>query len=138
MIVTHEGGCLCGAVRYEVNGEPTWCGACHCKLCQRWTGTAFLIGAYFLDTQVTVKSGVLRQYEFTSDESGHWLRLEFCDQCGTTVTGTAESAPGQRWIAGGTFDDPNWLNVKMHIWTQSAHHSVFFPPDVATYPASQS
>ena len=82
MTVTHEGGCLCGSVRYEVNGEPTWCGACHCRQCQRWTGTAFLIGAYFLDTQVVITSGILKQYEFNSDESGRWLRLEFCEKCG--------------------------------------------------------
>lgn len=137
MIATHEGGCLCGSVRYQANGEPTWCGACHCKQCQRWTGTAFLIGAYFPDAQVEILNGNLKHYEYRSDESGRWLRLEFCEKCGTTVSGTAESVPGQRWIAGGTFDDPNWLDVKLHVWTDSAHHSVHFPPEAVTFPGGQ-
>lgn len=134
MNTEHEGGCLCGAVRYRVTGDPTWSGACHCKQCQRGTGTPFAMGVYFLDTQVEMTGGVLKQYEYTSDGSGRWLRLDFCENCGTTVTGTSENTPGERWIAGGTFDDPDWVDIEMHIWTKSAHHSVVIPPDAITFP----
>ena len=134
MDTKHKGGCLCGLVRYQVTGEPKCSVACHCKQCQLSTGTPFYWGAYFLDTQVESIDGVLKQFEYTSDESGRWLRLEFCDNCGTTVTGTSEYTPGERWFAVGTFDDPDWVDIKTHIWTKSVHHSVVIPPNATTFP----
>ena len=125
----HEGGCLCGSVRYRVTGDPTWVGACHCKQCQRGTGTAFATVALFPDSQVEITCGVLKQYEYTSDESGRWLRIEFCNKCGTTVLAETENTPGEQGISCGTFDDPDWLDIKEHIWVRSAHHSVLIPPD---------
>jgi hypothetical protein len=47
MTQTHEGGCACGAVRYRVKNAPFRTGVCHCKLCQRRTGSAFGVGVYF-------------------------------------------------------------------------------------------
>ena len=136
MSTIHEGGCLCGSVRYRVTGDPTWVGVCHCKQCQRWTGTAFFMAAYFLDTHVEV-TGALKQYHYNSDESARWNRIEFCETCGTTITMTGATTPGERAITGGTFDDPDWLDFKKHIWTESAHHSVVIPPDATTFPAGQ-
>lgn len=43
----HEGGCLCGAVRYRTEGLPVFTIVCHCRACQHRTGSAFGIGAYF-------------------------------------------------------------------------------------------
>ena len=44
---THTGGCLCGAVRYTVTGAPVRAVACHCKFCQRRTGSAFIVSIWF-------------------------------------------------------------------------------------------
>ena len=133
MSVIQEGGCLCGSVRFRVTGEPTWCGACHCTQCQRLTGTAFSMGIYFEESDIVILSGVLKHYEYNSDETGRWHRLEFCENCGTNVTWTGESTPGERGVAGGTFDDPDWLDINTHSWTRSAHHSVVIPPDAMTF-----
>jgi hypothetical protein len=80
-----EGGCVCGAVRYRVNGMPGIALACHCKFCQRRTGTAFASLAYFLEADVEVLQGEMTEYEQRSDESGRWQRMQFCPRCGTTV-----------------------------------------------------
>jgi hypothetical protein len=130
MAEIHEGGCLCGAVRYRVTGEPNVTGVCHCTFCKRRTGSAFGVAAYFDNEAVKITGGVLKTYEYRSDESNRWLRTEFCPSCGTTVTWTAEAFPEGRGIALGTFDDPNWIKPTIHAWTRSALHWIVFPGDV--------
>jgi len=126
----HEGGCLCGAVRYRVSGYPSvWVGVCHCKFCKRRTGSAFGISAYFDEAAVQI-SGDLKSYQYRSDESSRWIKNEFCPTCGTTVTTAIEAFPGTRCITGGTFDDPNWIKPTAHVWTRSALHWMTFPTNV--------
>lgn len=127
MAETHEGGCLCGSVRYRVTGQPNLAAVCHCTRCKRMTGSAFSIPAYFDDSVVQITRGVLKTYECRSDETNRWLKIEFCPSCGTTVTWTAEWAPRGRGIAVGTLDDPNWIKPARHIWTRSALHWMAFP-----------
>jgi len=126
----HEGGCLCGAVRYRIVGEPRLASVCHCTFCKHGTGSGFRVVTYFDEAAVEIISGVLKAYEYRSDESNRWLKLEFCPTCGTTVTWTAEWSPGGRAIAVGTLDDPNWIKPARHIWTRSALHWIAFPSDV--------
>ena len=126
----HEGGCSCGSVRYQVTGAPSATSVCHCTFCQRRTGSAFGIGAFFRDDDVQFLAGELKTYEHHSDETQRWLRMEFCTRCGNTVTWTLEALPGMRAIAGGTFDDPSWLELNRHVWTQSAQEWVTIPPGV--------
>jgi hypothetical protein len=132
MAAIHEGGCLCGAVRYHVVGEPdpTLTGVCHCTNCQRRTGSAFGISVYFVDTDDIITQGELKSYTYRSDESYRWAKMEFCPTCGTTVTWTAEAAPGFRALAGGTFDNPNWFTLSVHVWTRSAQRWMVYPPGV--------
>ena len=96
-------------------------------------GSAFAIPTYFDEGAVQITSGVLKAYECHSDESNHWLKFEFCPTCGTTVTWTAELLPGGRGIAGGTFDDPNWVTPPVHFWTRTALHWMVFPADVEVF-----
>jgi hypothetical protein len=123
----HEGGCLCGAVRYRAEGEPARASVCNCTCCQRRTGSAFGFGAYFKAEQVKL-SGKLAAYEHHSDESGRWIRFEFCPQCGTQVTWTLEALPGMRGVGVGTFDDPRWIRPNRFSWLRSAHSWVQ-PPE---------
>lgn len=130
----HEGGCLCGAVRYRTVGEPLLATVCHCKFCQRRTGSAFSEPVFFKTEQIEFSGGALSSYEHRSDESGRWLRLEFCARCGTTLAWTAERRPGARGINGGTFDDPDWVQIRRrHIWTRSAQSWVVIPADAECF-----
>jgi hypothetical protein len=132
MAEIHEGGCLCGVVRYRVTGDPTIAGVCHCNRCKRMTGSAFSIATYFDEAAVQI-SGELKTYEGRSDESNRWFKLEFCPNCGTPLTWTAEFIPSLRGIAGGTFDDPNWLKAPDHYWTRSALHWMLIPAGVEIF-----
>ena len=136
MTSPREGGCLCGAVRYRVKNAPFRTGVCHCKFCQRRTGSAFGVGVYFRKDDFELLQGELEAYEYRSDESGRWLKMEFCPRCGTTVTWTLELFPDGRGVAGGSFDDPNWLKVERHTWTRSKQHWVPIPPAVEQFEKS--
>ena len=132
----HEGGCLCGAVRYRVTSAPFRTGVCHCRFCQRRTGSAFGVGVYFRKEDFELLRGELKSYEHRSDESGRWLRMEFCARCGTTLTWTLDLFPDGRGVAGGSFDDPAWIRIERHTWTRSKHQWVPLPEDVETFEQS--
>ena len=102
MLEIHEGGCVCGSVRYRAQGRPERVSVCHCTHCQRRTGSAFALVAHFKAASLTITGGPLSAYEYRSDESDRWIRLEFCPRCGTAITLTAEQSPGRRTVAGGT------------------------------------
>lgn len=132
-----EGGCLCGAVRYRVTMPPQRGSVCHCTGCQRRTGSAFGYGAYFNDKDVEfVKNGERRTYEHRSDETGRWLRFEFCTTCGTQLTWTVEAAPGLRAIGVGTLDNPKAVSIRRFGWFRSAHPWILPPPGFEIYETS--
>jgi hypothetical protein len=131
-----EGGCACGAVRYRVKGPPQRTAVCHCRFCQRRTGSAFGVNVYFKKEDFELTRGAPASCEHRSDESGRWLRMEFCPKCGTTLTWTLEVSPGLRGIAARTFDDTSWLAIERHGWTRSKQHWVEIPPGVAAFEKS--
>ena len=133
MTDTHEGGCVCGAVRYRAQGPPVVGTVCHCRFCQTRLASAFAVMASFKEEAVEVLQGELSTVEHRSDESGRWLRMNFCPRCGTTVSHTAELRPGVRTIAAGTFDDPGWFRIDRHIWVRSKLPWVVIPEGVASY-----
>ncbi|MBL4623060.1 MAG: GFA family protein [Immundisolibacteraceae bacterium] len=126
----HQGGCFCGAVRYRVTGEPFRANICHCTNCQKRTGSSYGISTYFKEQQVEFNDAERKLYRFESDESGRFGNMEFCANCGTTVTWTAEFFAGARGIAGGSFDDPNWFEIQNHGWVRSAQQRTSFPAGV--------
>jgi hypothetical protein len=130
----HEGGCLCGALRYRTTGRPVRTTVCHCTFCQRRTGSAFSVDVFFREKDVEFTSSVPSSFEHRSDESSRWLRAEFCPLCGTPLAHTAEIFPGFRAIAGGTFDDRAWFRIERHVWTRSACPWVIVPEGVEVFP----
>ncbi|HEX5080163.1 MAG TPA: GFA family protein [Geminicoccaceae bacterium] len=111
----HEGGCVCGAVRYVAHGDPERVTVCHCSWCQRRTGSAFGVEVVFREEAVTV-AGEVRTYRHVSDESGRWLDQHFCGRCGSNIGITIEAVPGIRTIAAGTFDDPSWISPERYTF----------------------
>jgi hypothetical protein len=80
----HEGGCLCGDVRYQTTAAPLWATICHCTFCQRFTGSAFLVEPIFRREDVAF-FGAPRIYDHRSDGSDKRVSLIFCGRCGTTL-----------------------------------------------------
>lgn len=109
----HEGGCVCGLLRYRVRGNPTRVTVCHCTWCQRRTGSAFGVSAVFPSDRHEL-CGPFRTYRHRSDESGRWLDSSFCPSCGAHVGFTLEWVPGIFAVDAGTFDDPSWIRGGEH------------------------
>ncbi len=133
MAEDHEGGCLCGTMRYRVTGDPLRAYICHCTFCQRRTGSAFAFIHWYGEENVELMGDGLTTYEHPVDDTNRWFRLHFCNRCGTTVMGTIERRPGIRLIMIGTLDDPNWFEPQRHIWTRSALHWMVFPQNVKRF-----
>ncbi|WP_353226963.1 GFA family protein [Novosphingobium sp.] len=100
---TRTGGCLCGAVRYTVNGAPLMSGVCHCKNCQRQAGSAWsmLIGVM---TDALSISGEPKTY-IDQGDSGAAVHRQFCATCGSPLFSLPEAMPGMVFIKAGTLDD---------------------------------
>ena len=129
----HKGRCQCGNVRFETHGNPVRVNACHCTTCKQRTGAVYGVGVYFNQDNVQFTQGATQIFEFHSDESGRWLRNEFCGNCGSTVSWTLELRPGLRGIAGGCYEDPDWFKIDAHIWTRSARSDMRFPDHVGLF-----
>ncbi len=119
METIHEGGCVCGGVRYRTTGNPQRVSACACRWCQKRTGSAFGLTVYFKESDIEFLQGTMRKYQTTSD-TGRGVESEFCAVCGTTVTLVLELRQGWRAIAGGTFDHPTfWYDLETFIFARS-------------------
>ena len=129
----HEGGCVCGAVRYRTKGAPQAAFVCHCTYCQRASGSAFLVEVAFPKEAVEIAGGPIGTYEHKSDESGRALYPQFCTRCATKIGMTVELVPGVQVIFGGTFDDPNWFDIDRHIFARSAVKWMTYPPDATVH-----
>ena len=133
---SHEGGCLCGDIRFRTTARPLQTVICHCTFCQRLTGGAFLVEPMFRKEHVTI-TGVPQVFERVSDGSGKTVGVNFCGRCGTTLFLTLERFPTVLGLCGGAFDDPNWFDrgpgAGRHIFTCEAQAGVAVPPGVDVY-----
>ena len=134
----HEGGCLCGAVRYRANGKPMHTLVCHCTACQKMTGSSCYAESMFPLAAVEFTGTPMNCYAHVSDVSGKRVYMHFCPTCGTTVTLTFERWPQYRAISRGTFDDPNRVSVNAHIWLKSAQSGSALPSDMDCYYAARA
>ena len=109
------GACACGAIRYEVTGEPFLVHNCHCKSCQRLTGTAFKMGSYWSEESVRVVSGDMTTYSRKAD-SGRTVETKFLqglrDDCFYVCRSTTRAVG----IGVGTFDDTSWVTKPNNIF----------------------
>ena len=118
MSQTKTGGCLCGAVRYSVRGAPMRMMYCHCKICQRSSGSALSTIALYPRDVLSV-TGELKGYEYAGD-SGRKLEINFCPACGAPVLLNIRAMPDVVSIKVGSFDDTSWFEPVVDIWTDSA------------------
>ena len=85
MLSVHEGGCLCGDVRYRTTANPMRVTVCHCTFCQKLTGSAYLVEPIFRRADVTLTGAAPKTYDHRSDTSHKRVTINFCERCGTTV-----------------------------------------------------
>jgi hypothetical protein len=108
---THEGGCLCGAVRYRVTGAPVMAALCHCSMCRRATGAPAVAWAMYDESQLRLLKDAPAVYE-----SSPGARRSYCHRCGTQISFRADYIPGLVDLTIGSFDDPDAVAPSFHYW----------------------
>lgn len=131
--MTKTGGCLCGAVRYAVTGDPAMQLVCHCSHCQKQAGSAFSTIVGVPEASLAVTEGAPKTY-VDHGTSGKAVERQFCADCGSPLFSKVEVSPGLVWIKAGTFDDASWFSPAAHIWTKSKQAWV----DTGTVPAFET
>jgi hypothetical protein len=119
MPVPFAGGCACGAVRYECTAAPLFSLNCHCRDCQRETGTAFAPVLGVPKAAFTVTRGSPQYFALTA-ASGHTTTRAFCAACGSPLFGLPGIAPELVTIRMGSLDDPGEFRPGQDIYTASA------------------
>jgi|TARA_B110000196_G_scaffold295333_1_gene284956 hypothetical protein len=116
-----KGQCLCGAIKYEVTipEKPLYSGLCHCKDCQRYTGTAFASSLMVPKADVTLE-GELKFYGKDTDR-GTFMERGFCSDCGSNVLCRSSDWEDQYVMSAGTLDDASVYKPQINIFTRSAH-----------------
>ena len=114
-----EGRCACGSIRYKLTAAPLIVHACHCRDCQRITGSAFVINIWIEREFVEARGAEPRSFKLAGG-SGNPHEVFFCGQCGTYVWSRYYGAPGAAlFVRAGTFDNPDAVAPDVHIFTRS-------------------
>lgn len=129
---SREGGCQCGRVRYRLGGSPLALAVCHCRECQRQSGSAFGMSLVVRKQDFTLLSGELRDFTRSSD-SGRDIRCAFCPDCGTRIVHEPRYAEGVLNVKAGTLDDTSTLAPALHAWTGSKQAWVEVPADLPCF-----
>lgn len=129
-----EGGCACGALRYRMRTAPMFVHCCHCKDCQRQTGTAFVLNALIEADRVELLSGDPQPCAMPTD-SGKPHRVFRCPACGTAAWSEYGGLDKLRFVRVGTLDEPSALAPDVHIYTRSKLPWITLPADVPSFEA---
>lgn len=128
MPAPYTGGCQCGSVRYVLRTEPIRLGACHCKECQRQSGSAFGMSMLVKKDSLTV-TGLTKQFTRIAD-SGNELTGVFCPDCGVRIYHAPKPVHDVLALKPGTLDDTGWLRPDSFTWMKSAQGWVPVPNGV--------
>ena len=126
------GHCLCGAVSFTVKAAPIGTGQCHCKDCQRASGTGHMSLAFFRKADVEIK-GETRSYGVKAD-SGAINTRHFCPQCGGRIFGENSARPGFMGLSVGAVDDNSLFQPQRIVYVKDKPAWDMTATDVPNFP----
>lgn len=109
-----DGGCLCGAIRYRLNGEIEDSAYCHCRTCQRQSGAPVVAWFAIAPTAFAYTKGKPKGYRASTSAT-----REFCGDCGTYLLFREDDATASLGVNTATLDDPTQVPPTFHIWHES-------------------
>lgn len=128
--IAHEGGCTCRAVRYRLTATPLFVHCCHCRWCQRETGSAFALNAMIETAHVELLGGQPDTVD-TPSCSGKGQEIVRCPRCRVALWSHYPGAgPAIAFVRAGTLDDPDACPPDIHIFTASKQPWVVLPEGV--------
>jgi|EndMetStandDraft_8_1072994.scaffolds.fasta_scaffold798073_1 hypothetical protein len=129
------GGCACGAIRYKCSEKPVAQLICHCRDCQRASGSATAASVLVASDRITFE-GAEQKYHTVTTDSGNRLSRGFCPTCGSPVSARWEGNPMYARlgaIAAGSLDDPSWFLPTFEDWTSRAYAWHSYLPDTLKF-----
>lgn len=127
----YTGGCLCGAVRYEADGEPLFAGHCYCADCRKASGSGFIPFMGFASTALRF-SGRTLQYRSRAFRGGEAVRNS-CPACGGLVFGGEVGKDESHTIYAGSLDDPSLFQPTIAIFVRDRPAWAALPPDLVLF-----
>ena len=126
----HQGSCLCGGVRYELDAPLSEIGMCHCSLCRKASGTAYATNAPVPEARFRLLAGesLLKSYE-----SSPGKQRVFCAHCGSPVYSKSDKQPGVLRLRIGALDTPVGRRPDYHFMTASKADWVEICDDLPRY-----
>jgi hypothetical protein len=122
------GGCLCGAVRYRITGEPLARSLCHCPSCRLAAGASPVAWAVVPGAEFSVAMGEPKRYE-----SSPGVERTFCAMCGSALTYRELDNTKTIDVAAATLDDQSWFTPDREIWVRYRPHWLPALAGVAQY-----
>ena len=114
-----EGGCACGDIRYKLTNAPMIVHACHCRDCQKLTGSACAVNLW-IERKFVEPSGAAPVSRSVAAGSGKPHEIFSCAKCGTALWSKYHAAPGDTLLVrAGTLDNPAAVAPDVHIFTRS-------------------
>ena len=127
------GACQCGAIRYSIDGEVYRLNVCHCRDCQRQSGSAFGMSLIIRPDAFRLGSGTLKEFQTTAD-SGRRKTCAFCPECGVRIYNATSALMA---IKAGTLDDTSSLNPDAHYWTKRKQSWTPLPAEIPCFEESE-
>jgi hypothetical protein len=114
-----SGGCLCGAIRYEVKSDPVRTANCHCDNCRRSSGAAFATNVFVKEDDLVVLQGAPKSFQHPTD-SGNTMTKQFCGDCGAPLFGWGSGGQGFRSVRVGSIDDASFVRPMIDVFVSKA------------------
>jgi hypothetical protein len=114
-----SGGCACRAVRYDCSTSPITMVNCHCRDCQRASGSAYSPTVLIPTATFHLVRGEPRYHEITV-ANGNIVRRAFCAECGSPLFASSSAHPEMTGVRAGSLDDPGWFRAERDAWIGSA------------------
>lgn len=126
--MTKHAQCQCGALKVAAEGEPESVVLCSCTECQRRSGSAFGLGAYYQRSTLAI-SGEARQFTRIAD-SGKAFHTFFCPACGTSLYWYSDRDPERYGVAVGAFADADFPPPSRSVFDERKHKWVKLGADI--------
>lgn len=132
MSEAYTGGCACGAIRYQIFGEPVFQNDCQCRHCQRKSGTGH--GSYltFANKQSVKLTGEAKQWNLVGD-SGSKKTRGFCPTCGSPVYLMSTATPDLFTVHAASLDDPRRYKPQVVTYTARGYAWDHLDPAVTKF-----
>ncbi len=127
---TINGSCLCGNINFNASTDPLFMANCHCKSCQKTSGSMFSAIVGIPESTLTIEGNTLNSYT-TIGDSGKPINRHFCTNCGTLMYAIAEVAPGVIYLRAGTFDGEFSFTPKANVYWRDRKE--WLPEDIPCF-----